>query len=322
MRPYVSPGQLADSATFFMVYLSILLCFQLPFKELTRAVPIAVFAAKQAASFAAEQAQKQAAFVKGQAQKLQAIDGTKQAPDPEATVAAAEAREIEREIEREVDSEVDSVQVPEEVSKAPPLPPLPPPEPFDYPVVWSKVMLATTLGICYSSIQPVTIVFAFAYLMLSYILYARGLLYSYTHSSESRGAFWPAASARLMTILFFAQLMLTGVHYIKQNLYTASAIAITMPLTYVHHKRIIKRLEPQLAVLPLISSAGADLETESQAPVDRLNTTATASLVRLITSASKICIAPLSDSATHFCSYRQGLIALALPCSSAHSSYT
>ena len=29
------------------------------------------------------------------------------------------------------------------------------------------------------------------------LFYARGLLFSYTHASESRGAFWPSASARL-----------------------------------------------------------------------------------------------------------------------------
>ena len=66
-------------------------------------------------------------------------------------------------------------------------------------------MLAATFGICYCSIQPVAILFSTFYLLLALAFFKRGLLFSYTHASESRGAFWPAASARLMIILFFAQ---------------------------------------------------------------------------------------------------------------------
>ena len=153
----------------------------------------------------------------------------------------------------------------DEHSIEPDKPSLPvPPEPFDYPVAWSKVMLATTLGMCYASVQPLSILFAFVYLLFSYFLYARGLLFSYTHASESRGAFWPAASGRLMVILFVAQLMLTIVHYMKQNAATAAAVALSMPITYYNHRVFVSRFEPQLAVLPLVTSAGADSEVAGQ----------------------------------------------------------
>ena len=138
------------------------------------------------------------------------------------------------------------------------------PEQFPYAVSWTKVMLASTLGLCYCSIQPIAILFACTYLAISYLLYKRGLLFSYTHASESRGAFWPAASARLLVILFFAQLMLTGVHSTKGAWPTALCIAATMPVTYISHRYFVRRYERQLDVLPLASSATADERMEEE----------------------------------------------------------
>lgn len=53
--------------------------------------------------------------------------------------------------------------------------------------------------------QPAAVIFAWAYLALAYVLFARGLIYSYTHHSESRGSFWPYASSRLLAVLAVAQ---------------------------------------------------------------------------------------------------------------------
>ena len=138
------------------------------------------------------------------------------------------------------------------------------PEQFPYAVSWTKVMLASTLGLCYCSIQPVAILFACTYLALSYLLYKRTLLFSSTHASESRGSFWPAASARLLVILFFAQLMLTGVHSTKGAWPTALCIAATMPITYISHRHFVRRYERQLDVLPLAASATADETMEEE----------------------------------------------------------
>eukprot|EP00966_Prymnesium_polylepis_P266804 6163492-Prymnesium_polylepis.1 len=275
-------AQLADSATFFMVYLSLQFCFALPFKELTRAVPIGIVVAKQAAAQAADLAQKQAMM----AAKL-AADQAKMVASQAATQAKMAVGKRQADDDKDVEAgdpqegTAATVQGPtlaramlllcpcppfDEHGIEPAEPPsLPvPPEPFDYPVAWSKVMLATTLGMCYASVQPLSILFAFVYLLFSYFLYARGLLFSYTHASESRGAFWPAASGRLMVILFVAQLMLTVVHYMKQNAATAAAVALSMPITYYNHRVFASRLEPQLAVLPLVTSAGADSEVAGQ----------------------------------------------------------
>ena len=126
-------------------------------------------------------------------------------------------------------------------------------------VNWTKVMLACTFGICYAPVQPIALLFAGSYLLLSYLLYARGLLWSYTHASESRGAFWPSASSRLLLILFFAQLMLTGIHFLKKNWLTAAAVALHMPVTRLAHRRFRSHCEPRLAVLPLLKSASRDV---------------------------------------------------------------
>ena len=134
-----------------------------------------------------------------------------------------------------------------------------PDEPFPFMVNWAKVMLACTFGICYAPVQPVALLFSGSYLLLSYLLYARGLLWSYTHASESRGAFWPSASSRLLLILFFAQLMLTGIHFLKKNWLTAAAVALHMPVTRLADRHFRSHCEPRLAILPLLKSASKDV---------------------------------------------------------------
>lgn len=145
----------------------------------------------------------------------------------------------------------------------PPAPKPPPPEPFLFHVHWSKVMLATTLGMCYASIQPTSVFFAWAYLGLAYVYYARGLLFSYTHASESRGSFWPFGSSRLLAILIVSQLMLTGVHSIKKNVLTAALVFLSIVPAWLARSYFTRQYEPQLATLPLIRSATTDEQIDA-----------------------------------------------------------
>ena len=241
-------GQLADSAVFFMIYLSIGFCSQLPMKELARLIPIVIYALTEGAKRSA-QAAKDAAIASAEAAKKGAHAGAgvlKKSHDKNAkgsSTTSAVAVDID-----------DKGATP----KPPAAEPVIPPEPFPFAVVWAKVMLATCLGVCYAPIQPVSVLFSGTFLAFAYAFFKRGLLYSYTHASESGGSFWPVASARLLLILFVAQLMLTGVHVIKQGLPSAICIALTMPFTYFAHKSLVANYESQLSVLPLAFSAAAD----------------------------------------------------------------
>ena len=222
-------GQLAAAATFFMVWLGVQMFWALPFKELTRAVPVALGVAKEKASAAIKMASKSKRRSDG------SDSPSREAPPPELAPP------------------------PEESATPPP----PPPEPFPFPVVWSKVLLASTFGICYACVQPVSIFFSLFYLVLSYLLYAKNLLWTYTHEFESGGLSWPTASRFLLLLLAIAQLMLVGVHTLKTNTLTAVGVALTLVATYSQHRYLKTVKEPQLLILPLEVSAANDVAVEA-----------------------------------------------------------
>ena len=41
--------------------------------------------------------------------------------------------------------------------------------------VWGKIMYACTIGMCYATLSPITLLFALAYLCEAYVLYGRNL---------------------------------------------------------------------------------------------------------------------------------------------------
>ena len=71
----------------------------------------------------------------------------------------------------------------------------PPPESPPYHVFWSKVMLGATIGITFSNINPVSILFSLAFLVGCYGIFARSLLFDFTNQHDSCGSvMWPSAS--------------------------------------------------------------------------------------------------------------------------------
>ena len=222
-------AQLAGNAVFFMIYLAIQFCSALPMFH-SRVVPVAIWwllrRAQRMADAAKAAAAASAATVGGKRQNTKRATG-----DEDGSNGAETAKEVPVK-----------------------------PEPFQFAVNWTKVMLATCLGVCYAPIQPVAIVFAMGHLCLAYLIFKRALLYSFTHEYESRASFWPVASARLLIILFFAQLMLLATHSIKGNVVTAALIFLTMPTTYAAHRSFENHYAKQLDILPLEVSAGTDEE--------------------------------------------------------------
>ncbi|KAL1507765.1 hypothetical protein AB1Y20_007375 [Prymnesium parvum] len=133
------------------------------------------------------------------------------------------------------------------------------PEPIAYHVVWTKFMYTACLGLCYTAISPVTALFAVVYISLGYLYYARNLLFSYTHASESNGLFFPVFSSWTILFLFTAQLVLFFIQLVNTS--PTSAIALVPLLMYTRHKHssIQKRFVPAMSTLSLMTSIRADV---------------------------------------------------------------
>lgn len=246
-------NQLAGNAVFFMVYLSVQFCNGLMLFH-SRVVPIAIWWALQRAMAAAAAAAGGSKVVAANKPKAGGKAGGNAAGSEATTTDAAGS-----------DKGSDRGAPDSEGEAKPDVKP----EPFPFAVSWTKVMLATCLGVCYAPIQPVAILFALLHLCLAYLIFKRALLYSFTHSEESRCAFWPVASARLLLILFFCQLMLVGVHSIKGSVVTAVLCALTMPVTYSAHKSFVRHHAAHLDLLPLEFSALADEADEKKEATQR-----------------------------------------------------
>lgn len=124
-------------------------------------------------------------------------------------------------------------------------------EPALYHVLWSQVVYAVTIGICYASIAPMSTIFVLVYLWLARLLLKRNLLFSLTHKAESRGAFFPAGSSMLVMLLAVAQVLLAAVHAAKQSWATFACLLPPFLLAQVAGKYCKRVLAPQLETLPL-----------------------------------------------------------------------
>ncbi|KAL3926044.1 MAG: hypothetical protein SGPRY_003499 [Prymnesium sp.] len=133
------------------------------------------------------------------------------------------------------------------------------PMPAKYDVMWVKFMFVSCLGLCYSVLSPVTTLFAMFYVCTGYLYYARNLLFSYTHESESNGLFYPRFSSWMMVFLFMSQLLLFLTELV--NTMPASAIPLVpiMLITWAKHKSFKRKYVPLLFKLPLLASVEADI---------------------------------------------------------------
>ncbi len=127
--------------------------------------------------------------------------------------------------------------------------------PASYPlknhVIWSQCMFAMMIGICYSSIAPITTIFAVVYVLLALALYKRNLLYNYSREAESRGSFVPMASGMLLLVLGTAQLLLAAVHIAKGSFVTFGLLLPLLAFTYLAHAHAAKHYALLLHNLPL-----------------------------------------------------------------------
>ena len=176
--PQTVGGELASSAVFFMTYLMILEGFGLPFKELTRAVPILIWLLTKSVKGAADRVAAATKGGKGGKGGTAGKGGKGAVPgdEPEGgapkgvtaadsvgcRVTAAEgvllregsggeglgdAMEVEARLSSRLKDAEESGEAKDEDEEEKE-PEKFPDEPFPYMVNWAKVMLATTFGMC------------------------------------------------------------------------------------------------------------------------------------------------------------------------------
>jgi len=147
-----------------------------------------------------------------------------------------------------------------------------------YPLIWSDLMFVLTIGLCYASIAPLTIIFALAYVFVALAIHKKNLLYIYAHDWDSRGSFVPIGSWMVLLILGAAQVLLAAVHLTKGAFITFVFLLPLIVLTIFVHFYICRNYEPQMVILPL---AEKDLRCLVGRPALPLRTAATKSAVKL-----------------------------------------
>jgi len=125
-------------------------------------------------------------------------------------------------------------------------------EPARFAVLWSKLLFGLSIGVCYSSIQPIATLFVLLYVAMMILVYKRGLIFSWKDSAESQGSSFPNASAMLMLILGTAQLLLAAVHASKQSWVTFGFILPLLFITWIAHTHQVRYLSLQLDTLALV----------------------------------------------------------------------
>ncbi|POG59516.1 hypothetical protein GLOIN_2v1467303 [Rhizophagus irregularis DAOM 181602=DAOM 197198] len=102
------------------------------------------------------------------------------------------------------------------------------PPDFDYPVYYNTHLFFFTLGILYSVIAPLILVFCYLYYVLAYLVYR----YVFNTKIETGGVYWKAVFNRLIVAIIFWQLTMIGVMNLKgahiQSVTVAPLIFLTL----------------------------------------------------------------------------------------------
>ncbi|RIA91460.1 hypothetical protein C1645_724172 [Glomus cerebriforme] len=89
------------------------------------------------------------------------------------------------------------------------------PQGFDYPVYYNIHLFFFTVGILYSVIAPLILLFCYLYYTLAYLVYRYQLMYVFNTKIETGGIYWKAVFNRLIFAIIFWQLTMIGVMNLK-----------------------------------------------------------------------------------------------------------
>ena len=149
------------------------------------------------------------------------------------------------------------------------------PEYVPYDVVWARTLLSVAVGIMYSTIAPVVIPFVLFHLGVSYLVLARGFLFSWSRGWLSgkqdggKGLMWAPASKWLLIFLATAQLLLIGLHLIQLQVVTV-VLLLPLPIATLRaHLHFARTCAPHLSLLPMSKCEAEDqAERESLEPLE------------------------------------------------------
>jgi hypothetical protein len=98
-----------------------------------------------------------------------------------------------------------------------------------------NLMIIFTLGLTYSTISPLILVFAFVYFLVGLVVTRHQLLYVFTPVFESGGQFFPRVFSRMVIGMLLYQTFMVGYFLYKSCYYQAIALIPLMVATCIYH---------------------------------------------------------------------------------------
>ncbi|XP_028397806.1 CSC1-like protein ERD4 [Dendronephthya gigantea] len=112
------------------------------------------------------------------------------------------------------------------------------PPPVRYPGMYANNLFVFIIGISYSVLSPVVLVFVVIYFGLAYVVRFYCLIYVRKTSFKAGGKMWPKVFNRMMIGIFVFQLLMVGVFGLKEN-HLVSLLCLPLPvLSFMFYKFI------------------------------------------------------------------------------------
>ncbi|CAB3976832.1 CSC1 ERD4 [Paramuricea clavata] len=125
------------------------------------------------------------------------------------------------------------------------------PPPVRYPGLYANNLFVFIIGIAYSVLSPLVLVFVVMYFGLAYVVRFYRLIYVCKTSFKAGGIMWPKVFNRMMIGIFVFQILMIGVFALKGNA-LVSSFSIPLPvLTFVFYKFIRNNFDRSTVYLNL-----------------------------------------------------------------------
>mmetsp|Transcript_43601 Transcript_43601/g.139077 ORF Transcript_43601/g.139077 Transcript_43601/m.139077 type:complete len:736 (+) Transcript_43601:159-2366(+) len=141
------------------------------------------------------------------------------------------------------------------------------PEPIKYDILGPTQLLVFTIGMAFSTIAPIALVFVVLYFAFGMVVFRYKTLFVFQPIYESEGQMWPHYTRRMFWGVLLYQVVLSLVMAAKKG----PATAIMFPLiicTIVFNKLTTDKFKPAYQVIPRDVSCELDLEESLEVETD------------------------------------------------------
>ena len=104
------------------------------------------------------------------------------------------------------------------------------PDPFKYGKMIPEALLVFTIGFCFSTIQPILVLFVAAFFLSGYLVHAYMFAFINVTVFETGGQFWPLTFNRMIVGVLISQLTMAGLFGLKKLPIEA---AVMVPLIFI-----------------------------------------------------------------------------------------